>query len=159
MSVSIYGSGQTVVQVANFTTGTVATGTGTFSFTNTAPTITGGDQFMSLSFTPINAANKLKIDVVFMGTNSLASTNGFVVALFQNGVTNALASAFNSQANGSVCQMPLIYYGTAGTTSTITFSVRAGGPAGTTTFNGQGGGQLGGGTLASSITITEISQS
>jgi hypothetical protein len=158
MSVSLYGSGQTVVQVANFQTGALATGTGTIPFDNTIPQITEGDQFMSLSFTPLSATNKLKIDVFWQGTNSSVSALGFFVALFQNGVSNSLACAGSSVANASLSTFSFTYYGTAGTTSAITFSVRAGGPGGTTTFNGQNSTQFGGGALASSITITEYSQ-
>ena len=45
---------------------------------------------------------------------------------------------------------------TAGTTSATTFKVRAGGTAGTFTFNGVNGAGILNNTLASSIPITEI---
>jgi hypothetical protein len=48
---------------------------------------------------------------------------------------------------------------TSGTVSATTFKVRAGirsGGSGTVTFNGTSGSRLFGGTIASSITVTEI---
>jgi hypothetical protein len=145
-----------VVQIQYYETGVGATGTNTMSYGTSTPTITQGDQYMSLSFTPTSSSNKLKIDVIFQGTSSTVSTNGFTVALFQNGVTNALACAMNSQVNGSIATMSFTHFMTSGTTSAITFSVRAGAnSSGTTTFNGQSGTSFSS-TLASSITVTEI---
>ena len=160
MSVTISGSGQVVVQVANTQTGTLATGSTAMTFGNTIPQITSGDQFMSLSFTPLSSTNKLKIDVIFQGSNTATSSSGFVVALFAVGTSNALATAYNSQTNSSIQTINFTHYMTSGTTSAITFTVRAGsGSGGTTSFNGQSGSAYGNGTVASSITITEISQS
>jgi hypothetical protein len=147
----------TVLQVANYQTGTLATGTTAIPFDNTIPQITEGDQFMSLVFTPTSATSKLLIQVIFMGANATSGSVGFCVALFQTGTSNALACTFNSLPNASITEYPLNHYMTAGTTSAITFTVRAGSSnGGTTTINGQSGIQYGGGTSASSITITEI---
>ena len=146
-----------VLQVDNFQTGTLATGSTAIPFDNTIPQITEGDEYMSLAFTPKFSTSKLKIDVVWQGTNASISTNGFVVALFMVGTSNALAANFNSVANGSINNFVFTHYMTSGTTSAITFKVRAGsGNGATTSFNGQTGSALGGGALASSITISEI---
>jgi hypothetical protein len=146
-----------VVQVGSYQTGSLVTGATAIPWDNTIPQITEGTECMSFAFTPTSATNKLLIQVVWMGTNSTQASAGFCVALFQVGTSNALASAFNSQANSSICNLPLNHYMTAGTTSAITFTVRAGsGNGGTTTFNGQSGSGYGGGSMASSITVTEI---
>lgn len=146
-----------VIQVKNYQTGALATGATAIPFDNTIPQITEGTEFMSLAFTPTSATSKLLIQVIFMGANSTSGSTGFCVALFQTGTSNALACTFNSLANSSITEYPLNHYMTAGTTSAITFTVRAGsGNGGTTTINGQSGIQLGGGTMASSITVTEI---
>ena len=147
----------TVVQVVNTQDGAVATGTTTLPWDDTIPQNTEGDQYMSLSITPTNASNKLKIDVVWNGTHSSATTR-MIVALFQDTTANALAvSMHENSASTHLACVKFTHYMTAGTTSATTFKIRAGSSAaGTTTFNGSGGGRLFGGVMASSITITEI---
>jgi hypothetical protein len=145
-----------VVQVVNFHTGATASGTTQIPSDDTIPQITEGDQYMSLSITPQNANNYLKIDVVFIGTASV--TARVTAALFQDSNVNALAAAGVISDTGQGYQAPncFSYYMNAGTTSPITFTVRAGAdnPA-TIDFNGVSGRQYGG-VCASSITITEI---
>jgi hypothetical protein len=152
------GGGGAVVQVVKTLTGAVATGTTVIPFDDTIPQNTEGDEFMSLAVTPTDAANLLKIDVVFFGTSN--ATNWITVALFMNAVANALAAFANFQLTATAGNNSVFtFYMLAGTTSTITFKVRAGrdASAGTTvTFNGQSGGRIFGGVMASSITITEI---
>ena len=147
------------VQIVNTQTGAVATGTTVIPKDDTIPQNTEGDEYMTLAITPTNASNKLKIDVCInvCGGNTAAF---MVAALFQDSTAGALASAF-SVATPSTANLPstiyFTHYMTAGTTSSTTFKVRAGiEQAGTTTFNGTSGARLYGGTLASSITITEI---
>jgi hypothetical protein len=145
-----------IVQVANYQTGAVATGTTLIPLDDTIPQNTEGDQYMSLAFTPTNASNKLKIDVVFEG--STTATGDFViVALFQDTTANALAAAVERNDTAGGKTLAFSYWMTAGTTSSTTFKVRAGSNAsGTMTFNGNGGNRRLGGVMASSITITEI---
>ena len=146
----------TVLQVVNTMNSTVATGTGTIPQDNTIPQITEGTEFMTLAITPKSTTNKLRIDVVVNGAAS--ASNSYLVALFQDSTTNALA-AINHHigANNVSEESNFTYYMTAGTTSSTTFRVRAGcATAGTFTFNGQSSAQLMGGVMASSITITEI---
>ena len=146
-----------VLQVANFQTGTLATGSTAIPFDNTIPQITEGDEYMSLAFTPKFSTSKLKIDVVWQGTNTTVSAAGLVIALFMVGTSNALAATFNSVASSCISNFVFTHYMTSGTTSAITFKVRAGSSnGGTTSFNGQSGSANGGGVLASSITISEI---
>lgn len=145
-----------VVQVVNTQTGAVATGTTTIPFDDTIPQNTEGDQYMSQAITPNSATNKLKITVV-MNWAANAGTRG-TMALFQDSTAGALASVTNVNASaGFPMQFVLVHYMTAGTTSATTFKVRAGVDGGATfTFNGVGGGRIGGGVLSSSITIEEI---
>lgn len=146
-----------VVQVVNIQTGVAATGSTIIPNDDSIPQKTEGDQYMILAITPTSATNKLRIDVVINLANS--STAAFMVAgLFQDSTANALAvmhSEKNSVANSNVT-ISFTHFMTAGTTSSTTFKVRAGGGAGTTTFNGRSGSRLLGGRMASSITITEI---
>lgn len=144
-----------IIQIANIQTGAVATGTTAIPIDDTIPQNTEGTQFMSLAVTPTSATNILQIDVL-LNISAAAGSYG-CLALFQDSVANAIAtSQFDLQA-GYTSQAVLRYRMTAGTISTTTFKVRAGGNNATTyTFNGQSGGRLFGGTLVSSITITEI---
>lgn len=146
-----------IVQVVNTQTGAMATGTTAIPGDNTKPQITEGDQYMTLEITPTSATNKLLVDVVWIGTNTNAGVY-LIVALFQDSTADALACGLaRPGAGGYVETIHFTHYMTAGTTSATTFKVRAGGDTGaTTTFNGSAGTALYNGTLASSITITEI---
>ena len=147
------------VQVANFQTGSVATGTGTIPFDNTIPQITEGDEYMTLPFTPKFANSMLLIDVRILLQNT-ANNSRNIVAIFQDAIADALAASdmFEGTAAAEGSQT-LLHKVTAGDVALRTFRVRAGGnQAGTTTFNGNGGSGLFGGVVASSITITEIAQ-
>lgn len=149
------GGASVVVQVVSTETGAVATGTTLIPFDDTIPQSGEGDQFMTLAITPTNASGRLRIDVQVFATAT--NTPWISVALFQDSTANALAatSRFNatSTAGGDVS---LTHFMTAGTTSATTFKVRIGASSSSTvTFNGQSGGRLFGGVMASSITITE----
>jgi hypothetical protein len=144
-----------IMQVVNVQTGAVTTGTTVIPYDDTVPQITEGTEFMALAITPVSATNKLKIDVIFHGTSSTGDR--LAVALFQDTTANALACMQGLVASGGGEEnIKLTHYMDAGTTAATTFKVRAGGVAGTITFNGSGGARKYGGVLASSITITEI---
>lgn len=152
--VAIGGSTSKVIQMVNTQTGTVATGSGNIPSDNSIPQNTEGDQYMSLSITPTSASSILLIDVVAIA--SAASDTFLSGALFQDSTANALASIAGLIAGtDKVYTFAFRHKMTAGTTSATTFKVRIGGNAGNTTFNGRASGQLHGGVLASSITITE----
>jgi hypothetical protein len=146
-----------VLQIVNYTTGTYATGTGSIPIDNTIPQNTEGDEYLSLSITPKSATSKLVILVVLQLNVSAAQWTS--VALFQDSTANALASGWNyidlatAGSNVVIC-----HYMTSGTTSATTFKVRAAGNSGITIgINGQAGiAARFGGTLSSSITITEV---
>jgi hypothetical protein len=146
-----------VTQIVNTETGAVATGTTQMpNFTDVAATSSQGDQYMSLAITPTNASSTLYIDVVCMLSHS--ANVGSQAALFQDSGANAIAMGHCTTGSLNLIA-PVVFRHkmTAGTTSATTFKVRGGTPAaGTTTFNGSGGVRVGGGTLASSITITEM---
>ncbi len=147
-----------VVQTVNTQSGAVATGSTVIPLDDTIPQNTEGDEYMTLAITPTNASNKLKIEVVWQGSSSLA--NWITAALFQDTTAGALAVMPDYQGVAGGGQLiGFTHYMTAGTTSATTFKVRAGrdaSAAGTVTFNGTGSARLFGGVMASSITITEI---
>ena len=144
-----------VLQVKNFQTSTYASGTTIIPSDNTIPQITEGTQFLSLAITPISATSKLFFTIILSLSPSVAaSCNG---ALFQDSIANAIAAGSSYLASGTG-QIPLslAYFMTSGTTSSTTFTVRAGpNTAATLSLNGAGPGVFNG-TCYSSITITEI---
>ena len=147
-----------VVQTVRTQTGAVATGTTATPFDDTIPQITEGTEFMTATITPTDSAHELEIDVIVMA--SVTGTPWIIVALHQDAIANALAvgTTFNnlSTAGGMISFRHRM---AAGTTSATTFRVRIGfGPAasGTITFNGQSGGRIFGGAMASSITVREL---
>lgn len=149
-------SSGTVLQIVNYQTGALATGTTQMPRDDTIPQITEGDQYMSQTFTPRSASSKLLIRAE--GHFEFSTINGIAMALFMDAVANALATTDNWVGAATVAGMQVLQHEmTPGSTSLITFRVRAGGwGAGTTTFNGYSSGRMYGGTYASSITITEV---
>ena len=152
------GVGGKVVQVVNVIDSAVATGTTTNTLDDTIPQKTEGNEVMTLAITPTNSSNKLIIysEGFFTHTAGGAWAN---VALFQDTTANALSAttAGRLSLGDEGLHFSLTHYMTAGTTSSTTFKIRAGGQdAGTMTFNGSGGTRYMGGVMASSITITEI---
>ena len=147
-----------VVQVVNTSTGAVATGTTTIPLDDTIPQQTEGDLYLTApAITPTSASNFLRIDVTLVAANSAAAYY-MIAALFQDATANALKTAVHTLGAANYpATITFSHYMVAGTTSATTFKVRAGAhTAGTTTFNGAAGGRYFGGTMASSITVTEI---
>jgi hypothetical protein len=146
-----------ILQVVNFQTGAVATGTTIIPIDDTIPQNTEGTEYMTLAITPTNASSKLLINVQAFLSHS-AGDAWMMGAIFQDSTANALAAFANYQNIGTnPNSLSFNHYMTAGTASLTTFKFRGGtNQAGTTTFNGNSGVRLLGGTAASSITIMEI---
>lgn len=143
------------IQRVSTTVSTVSTGTTAMPIDNTTPQNTEGDEYMSLSITPTSSTSILIIDVVgHFGIS--ADANLFGMALFQDSTAGALSAVVTKSAQAvDVKNLVLRHKMTAGTTSSTTFKVRAGGATGaTTTFNGSAGAVLLN-VLCSSIVITE----
>lgn len=148
---------QRIVQVVNYQTGALATGTTQIPFDDTIPQNTEGDEYLTLAITPRSTTNKLKIEVVLNASTGTAARY-IVAALFQDSTAGALAATLIRivEATGGGA-LVFRYYMAAGTTSATTFKVRAGlTGSGTTTVNGSAAGRIFGGVMISSLTITEI---
>jgi hypothetical protein len=150
------GGSSVLVQKVGVETGAVETGNTVIPFDDTIPQNSEGDEYMTLTITPTNASNILYITTVVQMSYSVAAWHA--IALFQDSGANALAAIVQFQATpGGGTFQTLTHKMTAGTTSSTTFKVRAGGQtAGTTTFNGQNTGRIYGGIMASSIVIEEV---
>ena len=147
-----------VIQVANFTTGALATSTVLIPTDDTIPQNTEGVQVLSLIFVPKRATSKLKIEVTTVMSHSVIAW--MVSALFRDAVADSLGASNVHQGTAGASVAPTFtVYVNANSIASTTFNVRIGAAAaGTTTFNGAGGGRYLGGAMASSITITEIAQ-
>jgi hypothetical protein len=145
-----------ILQIVNSQTSAVATGTTILPNDNTIPQITEGTQFLSLAITPTSATSKLLIQYEINASTTTSAAIGS--ALFQDSTASAIAAGNFTQATNWSVRYPLTYYMTSGTTSSTTFTVRAGlESAGTICLNGNGAGvRYFGGVNYSSITITEI---
>jgi hypothetical protein len=146
-----------ILQVVDFQTGAVATGTTIIPWDDTIPQNTEGTEFMTLAITPTSSSNKLLIQIKAFFTYSVSNI-WLSGALFQDATAGALAATtfYQAQATASA-PIAINYYMTAGTTSSTTFKLRAGSDqAGTVTFNGAATARRFGGVMASYITIMEI---
>lgn len=143
-------------QIVTTQTGAVATGTTTFPEDDTIPQNTEGDEYMTLAITPKSTTSRLLITAQVFGSHSVSTRWG--IGLFKDSDADALSfiSVFTKDAtsmNSGYIEHSLI----SGSTSTQTFKIRIGGlSGGTFTFNGQSGARKFGGTILSSIHITEI---
>lgn len=152
------GTGTLIQQIRTSTAVYSAIGT-VIPYDDTIPQITEGTEILSLSITPTNAASILVFDLsVLTGSNSSNTFGSF--AIFQGGTTNALYAVSERYEDSSritnVCGK---YYQVAGTTSPITFSVRAGSSAGglIVYINGSNSGRKFGGVGISSFYVSEFS--
>lgn len=146
-----------LIQIVEYKTGAVATGTTAIPYDDTIPQNTEGTEFMTLAITPTSATNKLVIDIVLNHAVSVASVPAF--ALFQDTTANALAAwaVLNNDGTGTM-QFVGHFDMVAGTTSPTTFKVRAGlDRAGTLAINGNSSGaRKYGGVWYSAIQIMEV---
>ena len=143
-------------QTATATRTTVGTGGTQIPSTDTIPTITQGDEYLTISFTPTNASSTLRITASCTAAHTVAGVS-LAMGLFQDAISNALDVGFATVPAASYCvPLDVDHSMTAGTTSAITFRLRIGGDAaGTTTVNGATGTRRYGGVSLLRITVDE----
>lgn len=149
-----------IVQTVYSENESVTTGITLIPVDDTKPRQSGpaeGDEYMTLAITPKNSNHKLLIEVNLACAHSSANAT-LIMALFQNSIAESI-KAISEQAPANADASLFLSFQhemTAGTTSPITFKIRAGGSvAGTFTFNGLAGSGLFGGALLSTLRITE----
>lgn len=148
-------SSGTVLQIVNYQTGAVATGTTTIPQDDSIPQITEGTQFMTLAITPKSTTSMLMIEVVCVSSPSAA--DWITVALFQDATANALAATITYFAGANeAAPLDFVHTVTSGSLTARTFRVRGGCAGSTFTLNGAAAGRRMGGVCSSSITITEV---
>lgn len=115
----------TVIQYTSTSTGAYIACTTALPNDDTIPQNDEGDEVLTLAITPKSATNILEIN---FGTNSTA--NAPYGAIFQDSTANALAASTLSNGGRGTIK----YRMAAGTTSSTTFKVRVGDPAGGTVY-------------------------
>lgn len=129
---------------------------------NTVPTNTEGTQILTLSYTPKATSNLLLIEVTMPFGHTDTGDNWYwgVASLLKDSDTSALAAQAvrnPSFVGGGGSILSFKHRMTAGTTSAITFCLRAGtDSAGTLWVNGVDGARILGGAATTSITVTEF---
>jgi len=136
-------------------TGAVATGSTAIPWDDTKPQSNEGTQFLSQSYTVLNAGSTLYIDAVL--SMSCGSADKVAVALFQDSGADALCATSRDVATDSSEQFTLSHTMPAGSAGATTFKVRSGSDGGhTMTLNGAGGSRKLGGVMMSSLRIIEV---
>lgn len=145
------------MQVVTVKDGSLITGSTATPWDDTIPQNTEGTEFLTLAITPRSAANKLLIAVIG-DLDAPIANNIMTMALFKDSDADAIAAVnFTGDASGTAAVLALNHAMTAGSTSEITFKMRAGTQAGAfTNLNGYNGTRNYGGVSSSSIIITEI---
>lgn len=123
---------------------------------DTIPQSTEGAEFMTVSITPSNASNLLLIEID--AQLEVTTANAYVImALHKNSDADALAAVAEFIVSGAQAPITLRHRMTAGTTSSVTFKMRAGTNTGSTlALNSYNGARVFGGVSASIMTVTEI---
>jgi hypothetical protein len=123
---------------------------------DTIPQISEGSQLATLSFTPRFANSKMVLR--FSGGVSSSINNSIVVAIFRGAGPSAIASTISYQATAvAVMIMDILAVDFPATTSTVTYSVRAGPvSAGTIRFNGTTTARYFGGTMQTTLEVQEV---
>ena len=156
-----------LVQIVPFIDGVVDTTTATIPNDNTAPQKTEGKEFMvHPGITPKDVSHRLLVIAQFcFHANTLFNqTNTIIAALFRDGIDDALAANWSTgnpsdttNAGNVQAAIVLINDEVAGTTSAVTYKVRAGPEPGAqlVTFNGENSGPKFAGKMNSGIWVVE----
>lgn len=125
---------------------------------NTIPQIGEGVQVLSVTITPKQPTSTLVLDVI-VNVSLAAATSSAIVALFRGSTADAIAAGiyYAGSANNTDGQIALSVSVPANSTTSSTFTVRAGRTSGTSMdINGRAGGAVFGGVAFSTIEAREI---
>jgi len=123
---------------------------------NTIPQNGEGAEWATVTITPTNASNRLRIEA-YMSQVSTSDLAMVTAALFQDSTAGALAAAtVTTTTAGYMLNVAVVHEMAAGTTSATTFKLRAGANTGTLYVNGSNTTRLLGGVSAVRIRVSEI---
>jgi hypothetical protein len=128
----------------------------TYNPSNTAPAPTNGALALSQAYTPTSAINILRLrGQVSVGSSSAPGSN-ICTAFLYNGSSTVAASIGGATIGGWPNGIVVVYQKIAGSTSSTTWSLYGASQSANTNINGQGGGQLLGGTSSTFLELEEI---
>jgi hypothetical protein len=144
-----------LIQVVNASYGAPQSATTQVPLDGTIPSSSEGDEVMSLNITPTSASNNLRIDVVVNVSANAATT--MTVGILRDGDPAWRTSVPQIlPASYEMYNVSFSYFTNAVSTATVAWKVRMGpSSAGSVVLNGNPS-PLYAGTVASSITISEI---
>lgn len=122
---------------------------------DTIPQVTEGTQVLSQAITPKTTTNRVRVQV--SGVGATVAADLLSIALFRNGGANAIAS-IGITSTGSIVPFDLVFEDVPGSTSAQTYTVRVGGGTQTARLNGTTGARYLGGTMRTTVALTEIVQ-
>ncbi len=145
----------TILQVKTVSSNTYTSTTGTIPYDDTVPQIGEGTALsaLNLSITPSSTSSKVLVEAFLSITGG---ANFAAAAVFRAGGANAIvANAFvlGADVTGT---MPLIVLDSPSSVSSQAYTVRYGGSGTQVSINGISSGRLFGGSLISSMRLTEI---
>jgi hypothetical protein len=144
-----------VIQVLQSVNTTVTGCSTLIPYDDSIPLSNEGNEILTATITPMSSSNKILIRATVSGTTDTGGSF-FTAAVFKNSNLSAIATG-NPGGYYYDNVTTLEYLDTAETTSTITYSVRAGSSAGIFYLNGSYvGTRVYGGALKSTITLMEI---
>jgi hypothetical protein len=147
---------KTMLQVADVRSNVMQTFTSTITYDDTIPQNTEGSEVFNIVFTP-KATNSILIIDVNLNYGTGGGTT--IAALFDGIDANAKQAFANYGGASEIHEINFNHKYAVSSLTPITFSVRIGNSGGAnTTVNGLSSARKLGGALASSMTITEISQ-
>ena len=124
------------------------------------PQSTEGAEIFTLSITPTNAANILRVLVVGNLAHDGGGVSDVAVALFRDSTADAkhaLSLAINGTAAGFfITHFPLFFEEVAGGVSATTYKIRIGRASGTLYYNQGNGGRRMGGVMNWTMIIEEL---
>lgn len=143
-----------VLQVVQTNLSTHTTLTTTIPADDTLPQSSEGHEVLTRAITPESASSELLIEANLKIV--LSGTQFVTVALFKDSDADALATTLISGASGDTHNAVLWHKEAAGSTSARTYKIRVGPNTGTAYLHGGGGGRALGGSLVSSLKVSEI---
>ena len=128
---------------------------------DTIPQNTEGEEVFTQSITPTRSDSKILMTCVLNISNSDAS-NLHTAAIFRDSVADAIAAGWAKCVGTNAPNSPMVinFLDSPATTSAVTYKVRVGYTAGsssTVQINGGSGTRYLGGSLASGMTLMEVS--
>jgi hypothetical protein len=144
-----------IVQSVRDEDSSYATSSTSVPFDNTIPQRTEGNELMSVSITPSSAVNLL--DLTSQAVLGHSNNAVMIMSLFSSSDSDAIASVVNQYLTDEVRTPSISARQVSGTTSSTTFSVRAGSQnTESIYFNGDNAAAIFGGACGSFLEVKEV---